>query len=220
MINLSRYCRDQAFTATGWIVLDFEGTTPAHYPAEPIEVGAIELRLDGARLVEVRRFEALIRPPHHAPITGIDFAQTGITAAMVAEQPSAETVLASCDAILTEPPYVTVAHHAPTEAGILTRYAHACTTLAGAPMLDTLRLARHAYPELASHTLDTLLTHLDIPAPAGRHRALPDAAATAEVLQRLLTEGSHRHRWSRLAQLHQLAGLPAPAAQHAQESLF
>jgi hypothetical protein len=50
--------------------------------------------------------------------------------------------------------------------------------------------------------------------------SLPDAAATAEVLQRLLTEGSYRHGWSRLAQLHQLAGLPAPAAWRAQETLF
>jgi DNA polymerase-3 subunit epsilon len=220
VIDLSRYVGDPAFTATAWIVIDFEGTTPAGHPAEPIEVGAVLLRLGGARLVEVRRWEALIRPPAHAPITGVDFAQTGITAAMVADQPSAEAVLAGFDATLTEPPYVTVAHHAPTEAGILTRYAHACPTLAAAPMLDTLRLARHAHPELASHTLDALLTHLGIPIPAGRHRALADAAVTAEVLQRLLAEGSRRHRWSRLAQLHQLAGLPAPAAPRAQETLF
>ena len=220
MIDLSRYSRDPAFTATGWLVIDFEGTTPAHYPAEPIEVGAVLLRFAESRLVEVHRWEALIRPPAHAPITGFDFAQTAITAAMVADQPSAETVLASFDAVLTEPPYVTVAHHAPTEAGILTRYAHACPTLAGAPMLDTLRLARHAYPELASHTLDTLLTHFGIPVPTGRHRALPDAAATADILQQLLTEGSHRHRWSRLAELHQLAGLPPPAAGRSQETLF
>ena len=220
MIDLSRYSRDPAFTATGWLVIDFEGSTPAGYPAEPIEVGAVLLRLDGARLVEVRRWAALIRPPAQAPITGFDFAQTGITAAMVADQPSAEAVLAGFDATLTEPPYVTVAHHAPPEAGILARHAHACPTLAGAPMLDTLRLARHAYPELASHTLDALLVHLGIPIPAGRHRALPDVAATAEVLQRLLTDGSRRHRWARLIQLHQFAGLAAPAAQRAQETLF
>jgi DNA polymerase-3 subunit epsilon len=220
VIDLSRYSHDSAFTATEFVVIDFEGTTPAHYPAEPIEVGAVLLRYDGARLVEVRRWEALIRPPAHAPITGVDFAQTGITAAMVADQPPAATVLARFDATLTDPPYVTVAHHAPTEAGILTRYAHACPTLAATAMLDTLRLARHAHPELASHTLDALLTHLGIPMPTGRHRALPDAAATAHVLQRLLTEGSRRHRWSRLAQLHQLAGLPAPAARHAEQTLF
>ena len=219
MIDLSRYTGDQAFQATGWLVIDFEGTTPAHHPPEPIEVGAVLLRLDGARLVEIRRFEALIRPPAHAPITGFDFAQTGITAAMLADQPSAEAVLAGLNAILTQPPYLLVAHHAPTEAGILTRYAQACPTLAAAAMLDTLRLARHAYPELASHTLDTLLTHLGVTIPAGRHRALPDAVATAEVLQHLLTEGSLRHRWSRLSQLHQLAGLPPPAGR-AQTSLF
>jgi DNA polymerase-3 subunit epsilon len=218
--DLSRYATDPAFLAATWLVIDFEGTTPTGAPAEPIEIGAVHLRFNGTRLVETHRFEALMRPPAHAPVTALGAHQNGITAAMVARQPTADIVLAGYDATLTAPPYVTVAHHAPTEAGILTRYATACPTLAAAPMIDTLRLARHAYPQLPSHTLDTLLTHVKIPIPASRHRALPDAAATAELLQRLLTDGSRTHRWSRLSQLQQLAGLATPAAANTQDHLF
>lgn len=76
---------------------------------------------------------------------------------------------------------------------------------------------RHAYPGLASYSLDTLLTHTQIPIPAARHRAMPDAAATAALLPRLLTDGATRHRWSRLDQLLALAGRPAPSAAAAEQ---
>jgi DNA polymerase-3 subunit epsilon len=214
MIDLSRYAGDPAFDVS-WLVIDFEASTPAGSPSEPIEVGAVLLRLAGTALVEVRRFEALMRPPAHAPVT---IFQTGITAAMVADCPPAATVLAAFDATLSDPPYVTVAHHAATEAGILARYAAACPTLAAAPMLCTRNLARHAYPGLASYSLDTLLNHTQIPIPAARHRALPDAAATAALLPRLLTDGAARHRWSRLHQLLNLAGRPAPSTTAAEQT--
>jgi DNA polymerase-3 subunit epsilon len=141
-----------------WLVLDFEGTTPTGRPAEPIELGAVLLRLGegpgGCDLIEVGRFEAPIRPhtrrsPRSTP------ARPGITTPMLNGRPDAATVLGGFDATLTTPPYVTVAHHAPTEAGIPRRYAHACPTLATAPILDTVRLARHALPDLDSHRLDT-----------------------------------------------------------------
>lgn len=221
---LDRYSADLGTRKLTWIVLDFEGTTPTGHPAEPIELGAVLLRLGegpgGLDLTETGRFEALIRPPTHAPVTAFDTRQTGITPAMVTGCPDAATVLGGFDATLTAPPYVTVAHHAPTEAGILRRYAHACPTLASAPMLDTVRLARHALPGLSSYRLDALLVHLDVPIPAGRHRALPDAAATAVVLRRLLAEGASRWRWSTMAHLQTLAGVPPVQYPIGQEALF
>jgi hypothetical protein len=77
------------------------------------------------------------------------------------------------------------------EAAILRRYAHACPRLAAARMLDTVRLARACLPGLPSYTLDALLEHLDIPIPAGRHRALavgPEVLASQMALNYL-----HRH---------------------------
>src|SRR5205085_1905418 len=107
---LDRYATDPAARAATWIVLDFEGTTPTGHPAEPIEVGAVLLRLadgpGGWDLRETRRFDALIRPPQHAPVTVFDTRQTGITPAMVANRPAAAAVLAGFDTTLTEPPYV------------------------------------------------------------------------------------------------------------------
>jgi DNA polymerase-3 subunit epsilon len=219
---LDRHAGDPAARATTFVVLDFEGTTPAGHPAEPIEVGAVLLRLQQFTaerwdLAEVGRFEAQIQPPAHAPVTAFD---TRITAAMLAGRPDARTVLAAFDATLTSPPYVTVAHHATTEAGIIRRYATACPTLAAAPMLDTLRLARHSHPGLPNYQLDTLLAQLGVPIPPARHRALPDAIATAAVFQALLADGAQRLRWTTLAQLQALAGLAPPHQTAEQTTLF
>ncbi|MEU4244222.1 3'-5' exonuclease [Actinoplanes sp. NPDC026619] len=220
MTDLDRYLSDPAFANTSLVVLDFEGTTPANHPSEPIEVGAVVLRPSAASMTCARRYEALIQPPAHAPLTAADTRQTGITATMLADRPAAGPVLAALDALLTEPPYVTVAHHAPIEAGILRRYASACPALAAAPMLDTLRLAKACRPRLASYNLDALLTHYEITIPADRHRALADAEVTARLVVRLLAEGANRHGWSQLAQLRSLAGRPPPAAGTAQGELF
>lgn len=221
---LDAYAADPTARATTFLVMDFEGTTPSGHPSEPIEVGAVLLRLQqdtaGWGLAETGRFTALIRPPAHAPVTAADTRQTGITAAMVADQPDAAAVLTGFDATLTDPPYVTVAHHAATEAGILRRYATACRALGATPMLDTIRLARHTHPDLANYQLDTLLTELGIPIPIGRHRALPDAVATAVVLRALLATAGQRLRCSTLRQLHTLAGLAAPRPADDQATLF
>jgi DNA polymerase III subunit epsilon len=206
--------------------MDFEGTTPAGHPPEPIEVGAVRLRLrqnaSGWGLAETGRSTALIRPPAHAPVTASDTRQTGITAAAVTDQPDAATVLTALDAAtLTDPPYVTVAHYATTEAGIVRRYATACPTLAATPMLDTIRLARRTHPAVANYQHDTLLTQLGIPIPVQRHRALPDAVATAAVTPRATC------CWLATAvlvnpasQLHTLAGLAPPQPDDDQAALF
>src|SRR5438270_7218106 len=81
--------RDPALVATTFVVLDFEGTTPRGYSPEPIEVAAVALRRDGDRWQCTWSFEALMKPPTHAPVTGFDVAQTGITSAMLADSPGA-----------------------------------------------------------------------------------------------------------------------------------
>lgn len=213
---------DVSLRKVNFIVIDFEGTTPAGFGAEPIEVGAMVLRPTGDGLACAARYEALIRPPEHAPLTAAGTRQTGITASMLAERPAAPAVLAGLDALLTDPPYLVVAHHASTEAGILRRYAHACPTAAFAPMLDTLTLtlARRCHPGQPSYSLDALLHLYRIPIPAARHRALADAEVTARLLVRLLADGAHRHGWHRLAELRQLAGTPPPANAATPQALF
>lgn len=212
--------RDPGFAATTFVVIDFETTTPAGFRPEPIEVAALALRPASGRMAEVFRFDALMRPPAHAPITVFDAEQTHITSAMVVGQPPAATILGGLDACLTAPPYLLVAHHAPTEAGILYDHRSCCPRLAATALLDTVRIARTLYPELHSHRLDVLLDHVHITRPARRHRAMPDVEATAELFVQLIDAGSANGAWRTLHDLTAIAGYAAKAAQPRQDALF
>lgn len=211
---------DEAFSATTFVVIDFEGTTPKGRRPEPIEVAALALSASTGRLTEAWRFDALIRPPSHAPVTAFDSVQTGITAAMVADQPPASVVLAELNARLTAPPYVLVAHNAPTEAGLIFDYREACPVLSHIDLIDTVRLSRAAYPQLSSYRLDVLLDHLSIPHPPNRHRAMPDVEVTALLFARLIEDGACTGRWRSLQHLQALGGFTAKAKRPQQESLF
>ncbi|WP_234348194.1 PolC-type DNA polymerase III [Kitasatospora sp. MY 5-36] len=214
--------RDPRFADTTLVVIDFEGLTPAGRPAEPIEVAALALRASGRRLVEVGRFESLIRPPADVPVTAMDTAQTGLTAALLATAPSSAQVMAGLDAHLSAPPYRLVAHHAHTEAGLIAHQAEHCPVLAATPLLDTIGLAKAVLPGLGSYRLDNLLGHYGIPRPADRHRAMPDVQVTAQVLELLLAAGCATGRWRTLLELDMAAGLQpkrlTPAVPDAEQS--
>ncbi|MGX4735388.1 hypothetical protein [Kitasatospora griseola] len=60
---MTRLLRDPSLGGLPLVVIDFEGLTPTGRPAEPTEVAALALRPEHGRLVEVGRFEYLIRPP-------------------------------------------------------------------------------------------------------------------------------------------------------------
>ncbi len=154
---MDRLRQDPRWSALTLIVIDFEGLTPAGRPAEPIEVAALALRPEGGRLVEVGRFESLIRPPVDVPVTEMATRLTGISAGTLAGQAPAAEVMARLDANLTSPPYRLVAHHASTEAGLIAHQAEHCPVLAATPLLDTVRLAKAVLPWFSSYRLDNLL---------------------------------------------------------------
>jgi DNA polymerase-3 subunit epsilon len=70
---------DPAFLATTFVVIDFETTTPAGCPAQPIEVAGLALRYRAGAWKAAGRSASLIRPPAFAPVTPADTAQTGLT---------------------------------------------------------------------------------------------------------------------------------------------
>ncbi len=109
--------------------------------------------------------------------------------------------MSALDAMLPSRPLRLVAHHAHTEAGLIAGQRAHCPVLAATPLLCTVRLARITYPELATHRLDAVLKLLGMPIPAGRHQAMPDADATAQVFQRIIADGLAQGRWSSLRQL-------------------
>ena len=211
--------RDRTLVGTTFVVLDFEGTTPRGYSPEPIEVAAVAVRRDRDGWRRVWSFEALMKPPAHAPVTGFEAAQTGITAAMVADQPGAGVVLAQFDALLTEGSYLLVAHNTNTEGGMIYRYREHCPALASTHLLDTVKLARALVPEAPGHGLDALIDHLRLPRPVKRHRAMPDVEVTVALLERLLDLAAARGMRD-LVDVVRVCGSTAKATLPVQDSIF
>ncbi|TDC08095.1 3'-5' exonuclease [Nonomuraea longispora] len=207
MSDASPIYRDAAFARHTYLVVDFEGLTPAGRPAVPVEVAVLALAVAGDGLSPLWSFESLIAPPAEVPVTSSDVRMTGITASMLATAAGPERVMADLDRRLTTPPYRLVAHHAPTEAGLIAHQRRHCPVLAAVPLLDTVRLARALYPELPSHRLDGLMRYLRIEPPGRRHRAMPDVQVTARVFELLMAEGGRTGRWCTLFDLDRVGGL-------------
>jgi DNA polymerase-3 subunit epsilon len=183
----------QPLDAATWVVVDLETTGGA--PARGhgiIEIGA--LRVAGGRIVD--RFAQLVHPGRRLPpfITGL----TGITDAMLADQPPIAAVLPRFIAFAAGA--VLVAHNASFDLGFLDAARRAIAgDVFDQPHACTLRLARRLLPQLRRRSLDALAGHFGIPL-VDRHRALGDAQITVEVLFQLL-ELSQRRGVRRVAEL-------------------
>ncbi|MFC9585815.1 PolC-type DNA polymerase III [Streptomyces yangpuensis] len=213
--------RDPAFAATTFVVIDFETTTPTGYPAQPIEVAALALRFQDGAWRETGRSTSLIRPPVFAPVTPADTAQTGLTAEQLRQAPNAAEALGALDQRLTaDTPYLLVAQHAATEAGVIHHQAEHCPTLARTNLLDTIPLAKRLIPNLPNYKLDTLLHHFNIPQPTQRHRAPDDVDVTAKVFLRLISAAEEDPRIDGLPALFKIAGRTAKANKPLQAELF
>lgn len=162
-----------------FVVVDTETTGAKPDEDRLIEIGAV--RVVGGAVVDT--FQQLIDPGRHVPkrITWL----TGISTAMVYGQPPAAEVLPRFVDFLGDA--VLVAHNLPFDARFLDlALAEAGLPELRNPSLDTLRLARRLLSSLPSKGLSALTAHFGI-AVQGRHRALGDAAATAELLTILVT---------------------------------
>lgn len=217
--SVSALLRDSALIETTFVVLDFEGTTPRGYSPEPIEVAAVAVRRAGDGWRRVWSFEELMTPPEHAPLTGFDIGQTGITAAMLAGKPTADVVLARFDAQLTGGPHLLVAHNAATEGGMIYRYRESCPRLAFTHLLDTVKLSRALLPESPGYSLDALIDHLRLPRPARRHRAMPDVEATVALFEHLVAVAAARGIRN-LGDVVRACGATAKATLPVQDSIF
>lgn len=213
--------QDPAFRATTFVVIDFETTTPTGYPAQPIEVAALALRLEDGAWTETGRYTSLIRPPEFAPVTPAGTAQTGLTAEQLQQAPTPAEALGPLDQRLTAgTPYLLVAQHAATEANVLHNQAECCPTLARTDFLDTIPLAKRLIPHLPNYRLDTLLAHFGIPHPMDRHRAPADVDVTAKVFLRLISAADEDLRFADLAALVKSVGRTAKANRPVQAGLF
>ncbi len=165
------------------VVLDFETTGLSPVADRIIEIGAVKL-VNG---VVTEEFSMLCDPgiPLPPKITDI----TGISDAMLRGKPSpAEGIKRLMEFIGA---HAVSAHNAGFDVGFLRAEARRNGLKFFAPVIDTLSLARRLYPNLKSYRLGALCRRLKVPL-KNAHRAVHDAAATAKILQIMLSEVEKR----------------------------
>lgn len=171
--------------AQHYVVFDLETTGLAPTRGDAIvAIGAVELQ-DAAPTG--RSFRTLVDPRRPIPRTAS--AYHGITAADVAGAPPEPAAIAGLHAFAGEA--VLVAHNAPFDMACL----HAAE-LRGAPAtpnpaLCSLAVSQWLDPQEPDHSLDAVAARAG-QVIAGRHDALGDAAATADLFCRLLARADAR----------------------------
>jgi DNA polymerase III subunit epsilon len=159
-----------------YVVFDVETTGSAAGKGGAItEFGA--LKLVGGEVVD--RFSTLVNPGR--PIDPFVVRLTGITDRMVSDAPSISEVMPRFEEFVEG--CVLVGHNVHFDCSFVT------AARGGKPLpnevLDTLKLSRCLVPGLKRYRLSALVNHFGV-RQAPNHRALADAAATAEVFKRLL----------------------------------
>ncbi|NLD83142.1 MAG: PHP domain-containing protein, partial [Clostridiales bacterium] len=161
------------------IVLDFETTGLNTAKDRIIEIGAVKM----AHGQVVDSFGELVNPGMLLPekITEI----THITDQMLRDKPTAAELLPRLLAFMDGCPIA--AHNAKFDCAVLESELKRLHLNYDAPQVDTLALARKLYPELKSHRLSSVCRHLGVSL-KGAHRAVNDAAATAQCLARMMDD--------------------------------
>ncbi len=168
-----------------FVVVDTETTGTSAETDRLLEVAAVKVR--GGQIVD--QFAQLINPQRSVPrrITRL----TGITTAMVFDEPPASDVLPGFLAFLGDG--VLVAHNLPFDLGFLNaELRRAGLDPLTNPSLCTLRLARRLLRGLPSKALSALIDFFNVVV-EGRHRALGDALAATDILQRFVDQIESEH---------------------------
>jgi DNA polymerase III subunit epsilon len=168
------------FDQVDFVIVDLETTGWAPDDSTITEIGAV--MVSGGRVRA--QFSSLVNPGSAIPepVTAL----TGISDAMVASAPPLSAVLAEFLAFARG--CVLTAHNAPFDVGFLVAACKACELpWPEFRVLDTVELAHKVLGEneVTDCKLATLAAHFGARTKP-RHRALPDAMATAEVLSALL----------------------------------
>ncbi|MES2509094.1 MAG: 3'-5' exonuclease [Pseudomonadota bacterium] len=168
-------------------VIDFETTGLSPTMGDRATEVAIVMVEEGQ---VVDRFQSLMNAGLHIPafITSL----TGITNAMVAAAPAAESVMRDASRFVGNAPMV--AHNASFDR----RFWQAELTRAGEeaaqPFACTMLVARRLYPQAPSHKLGVLVDYHDLPRAGRAHRAMADAEMAASLLGQIQHDLRTRHR--------------------------
>lgn len=171
---------DSKLTELSYTVFDTEttGLNPAEGD-EIIQIGAI--RIVNGKLLQQENFDQLVDPQRSIPKETIPI--HGIEPEMVKGQPVIEEVLPAFHAFAGDT--VLVAHNAAFDMRCLQVKEKATGVVFEQPVLDTLLLSAVVHPHQDSHALDAIAERFNINI-LGRHTAIGDAMATAEILLHLI----------------------------------
>lgn len=171
-----------------FVVTDVETTGTNPRDNRVIEVACVLVH--GGEVME--EFSSLVNPGQHIPSFIANM--TGISNAMVFTAPPPEEVFSAVRKFLALPNTVFVAHNVSFDWAFV-QHSLARAQLAvteNVPRLCTYKLARRLLTRNTKYNLGALSAYFDIRV-RNRHRAGGDAAATAEVLMRLLQMMEDNH---------------------------
>ncbi|MGG5462310.1 PolC-type DNA polymerase III [Clostridium sp. B9] len=157
-----------------YIVFDIETTGFSSKNDKIIEIGAVKLK-DG-EIVDT--FSSFVDPKVLVPYKITEL--TSITQNMVDGQPTIDEVLPKFMEFVGDA--VLVAHNAAFDVGFIKKNLADMGRELENPVMDTVPLARYLYPDLKKVKLNLVAKHLGINL-ENHHRAVDDAAATAEILK-------------------------------------
>jgi DNA polymerase-3 subunit epsilon len=163
-----------------YTVFDTEttGLDPGHGD-EIISIGAV--RVVNRRLLRQECFQQLIDP--RRPVSPASTAIHGITDAMLAEKPTIARVLPAFAGFAEDT--VLVGHNAAFDLRFLQLKEQATGIRFIQPVLDTLLLSAVLHPNQEEHSLEAIAARLGVTV-SGRHSAMGDAMATAEIFLKML----------------------------------
>lgn len=190
-----------------FVVLDVEGNGGS--PQEIVEVAVVHI-LDG-QLKTARDW--MVRP--QSPVTPQATRVHGITNEDLTNRPPfaqiAHELLAEIDSATI------VGHHVGVDLNLLRRQL---PDWRPGTCIDTLRLARHVFPEASSYTLGALHQHIGGGDSSTRHRAKEDAHMTARLFLTLVSKLSEKVHLDLLALARIGSSRGDPILQAQQGSLF
>ena len=161
-----------------YAIVDIETTGGAAAKSDRITEVAVALH-DGTRVIDT--FESLVNPERSIPYYITQ--HTGITDDMVANAPKFYEIAKKIVEI-TEGA-IFVAHNVRFDYGFITEEFRRLGYSYSRRQLDTVKMARQAFPGLKSYALGNLIKHFNIDVSA-RHRAMADVMATVDVFERIL----------------------------------